>query len=250
MPASLGRRNQDMNHRLSALSLMLALASLSLFAQDLKIDYQCNVVSDDPANYFSFSGPIRYMSAEKDTLDATTGASKAGSTHFFQPYLLDVKGKNALPNALRGTFLYAVAPKTQRIDDNLTVSKAADGVITIQYIHRGTAYRLATDKAGKFSFPKGDYSSRPIGFIAGAGPQVLGSDFSPDRTAAKADWKKIWDPKTPSGKEVKAGVAAKTGPIADDNGVADAMFGWMGSLQVSFDGKILKISGGLNAVKK
>jgi len=28
------------------------------------------------------------------------------------------------------------------------------------------------------------------------------------------------------------------------------MFGWTGALQASFDGKILKISGGLNAVKK
>jgi hypothetical protein len=244
------QEEQTMNRRLFVLSLMLVLASLFAFAQDLKIDYQCNVVAEDPANYFSFTGPIRYMAAEKDTLDATTGASKAGSTHFFQPYLLDVKGKNTLPNALRGLFLFAVAPKTQRTDDNLTVSKAPDGVITIQYVHRGTAYRLVTDKAGKLSFPKGDYSRRPIGYIQGAGPQVLSGDFSADGSSAKVDWKKVWDPKTPSGKEIKAGVAAKTGPIADDNGVEDAMFGWTGSLQASFDGKILKISGGLNAVKK
>jgi hypothetical protein len=32
--------------------------------------------------------------------------------------------------------------------------------------------------------------------------------------------------------------------------VAEAMFGWDGALQVTLDKDILKISGGLNAVKK
>ncbi|MCX7028329.1 MAG: hypothetical protein NT061_12800 [Spirochaetes bacterium] len=208
----------------TALLLALLVIATTAFAQDLKIDYQVNVAADDAANYLTFTGPIRYMAADKDTLVATSGASKAGSTHFFQPYLLDVKGKNVLHNGLRGLFLYAVAHKTQRLDDNLTVSKAANGVITMQYIHRGTAYRLVTDTAGKFTFPKGDYQNRGVGFIQGAGPQVLAADFSADGTPAKADWARIWDPETPDGKEIKAGVATKTGKIKDDNGVAEAMF--------------------------
>lgn len=229
-------------------SLLLVLGGMA-FAQDLKIDFQVNVAADDPANYFTFAGPIRYMAVTKDTLDATTGASKQGSTHLFQPYLLDVKGKNTLPSGLRGLFLFAVAAKTQRTDDNLTVTKADDGTITVQYIHRGTAYKLVTDKAGKFSFPKGDYVRRGVGFIQGAGPQVLSTDFSADGTAAKADWAKVWNPSTPDGKEIKAGVAAKTGKILDDNGVAEAMFKWEGSLQVTYEKNVLKIVGGLNAVK-
>lgn len=232
-----------------AILFALLVVGTMAFAQDLKIDYQVNVAADDPANYLTFTGPIRYMAAEKDTLDATTGASKAGSTHFFQPYLLDVKGKNALPNGLRGLFLFAVAAKTQRPDDNLTATKAANGVITVQYIHRGTAYRLVTDTAGKFTFPRGDYARRAVGFIQGAGPQVLSSDFSANGTSATADWTKIWDAKTPDGKEIKAGVAAKTGKIMDDNGVAEAMFKWEGNLLVTLNGSILKIVGGLNAVK-
>ncbi len=234
--------------KLALLLVLVALGGLA-FAQDLKIDFKVNVAADDPSNYFTFTGPIRYMAADKDTLDATTGASKAGSTHFFQPYLLDVKGKNTLPNGLRGLFLFAVAAKTQRTDDNLTASKAANGVITVQYIHRGTAYKLVTDSAGKFSFPKGDYLRRAVGYIQGAGPQVLGSDFAPDGKSASANWAKIWDPATPDGKVIKEGVANKTGKIADDNGVADAMFKWEGSLQVTLEGSILKIVGGLNAVK-
>src|SRR5512145_1727740 len=113
-----------MNRKLITLVATLALTAGAAFAQDLKIDYQVNVAAADPANYFSFIGPIRYMSADKDTLDATTGASAKGSTHFFQPYLLDVKGKQTMPSGLRGLFLFAVAAKTQRVDDNLTVTKA------------------------------------------------------------------------------------------------------------------------------
>ena len=56
-------------------------------------------------------------------------------------------------------------------------------------------------------------------------------------------------PSTPDGKEIKAGVAAKTGKILDDNGVAEAMFKWEGSLQVTYEKNVLKIVGGLNAVK-
>jgi len=239
-----------MNRKLLiATGLLLVLGGV-LFAQDLKIDYQVNVAADDPGNYFTFTGPIRYMAAEKDTLDATTGASKLGSTHIFMPYLYDVKGKAVLPTGLRGLFLFAVAPKDQRIVDNLTVSKAADGVITVQYVHRGTAYKLVTDKNGKFTFPKGDFVRRPIGFIQGTNPQVIHTDFSADGSAAKVNWAKVWDAKIPGGKEIKAGVATKTGEITDDNGVADAMYSWNGELQVTFDKNILKISGGLTAVKR
>ncbi len=239
-----------MNRRFISFVAALAVLGGAAFAQDLKIDYQVNVAAADAANYFTFTGPIRYMAADKDTLDATTGASKAGSTHFFQPYLLDVKGKNTMPSGLRGLFLFAVAATTQRTDDNLTVTKASNGVITIQYAHRGTGYKLVTDASGKLTFPKGNYVRRPIGFIQGAGPQVLSTDFSADGTAAKVDWSKVWNASIAGGKEIKAGVATKTGNILDDNGVAEAMFGWDGTLQVTFDKNILKIVGGLNAVKK
>jgi hypothetical protein len=218
-------------------------------AQDLKIDCQLNVASDDSANYFTFTGPIRYMASDKDTLDATTGASKSNSTHTFMPYLYDVKGKAALPTGLRGLFLFAVAPKDQRIVDNLTVSKSG-GVITVQYTHRGTAYKLETNKNGQFTFPKGDFVRRPIGYIKGAGPQVISTDFSSNGNADRVDWRKVWNSSIPGGKEIKAGVANKTGTITDDNGEAAAMFGWDGTLQASFERNILKISGGLNAVKK
>ncbi|MCX7656168.1 MAG: hypothetical protein N2Z76_06555 [Treponemataceae bacterium] len=220
-----------------------------LVAQDLKIDYQFNVAAADPANYFTFQAPMRYHAADKDTFDATTGASKQNSTEMFMPYLYDVQGKQVFPLGLRGLFLFAVAPGELRQSDNLTVSKATSGVITIQYVHRGVAYKIETDRNGKLSFPKGNFVRRQIGFIQGNNPQVLHSDFSADGTAAKVNWTKVWDSSIAAGKEIQAGVATKTGAITDDNGVADAMFRWEGEVQVTFDKNILKISGALKAVK-
>jgi hypothetical protein len=60
----------------------------------------------------------------------------------------------------------------------------------------------------------------------------------------------VWDANIAGGKKIKAGVATKTGEITDDNGVADAMYSWNGELQVTFDKNILKIAGGLTAVKR
>jgi hypothetical protein len=238
-----------MNRKLLVLAAALALVSGFAFAQDLKIESVLEMAQTAKANYFTFVGPIRYMTADKDHVDAATGASIKNSTELFQPYLLDVKGKNVLPSGLRGLFLFSVAVPEQRLVDNLTVTKAG-GVITVRYVHRGTAYELVTDGSGKFTFPQGNYRRRAIGFIEGEGPQVISKDFSADGTAAKVDWNKVWDEKIAGGKEVVAGKAAKTGTITNDNGVPEAMFGWDGGLQVTFDAGVLKIVGGLNAVKR
>lgn len=239
-----------MNRRLFVLAVALALISGFAFAQDLKVESVLDLAQTAKANYFTFVGPIRYMAADKDHIDAATGASLKNSTELFQPYLLDVKGKNALPSGLRGLFLYSVAPAALRLDDNLTITKAASGVITVRYVHRGTAYELLTDASGKFVFPQGPYRKRAIGSIEGEGPQVLHKDFSPDGSAAKVDWNKVWDAKVPGGKEVVAGKPAKTGVIGPDTDVPESMFYWSGSLQVSFEGGVLKIVGGLSAVKR
>jgi len=217
---------------------------------ELKIDYQLNTAAEDAANYFSFSGPIRYMAADKDKVDAASGASKANSTELFQPYLLDVKGKTTLSSGLRGLFLFAVNPFAQVATDNLTVSKAADGVITIQFVHRGTAYKLATDAAGVLAFPLANVQRRAIGYIKGAGPQVISADFSADGTAATVDWAKVWDKAIAGGKEIAAGVPNKTGDIVSDGPAAAAMYYWVCKLQVTLDGSILKIAGGLGSVKR
>ncbi len=128
-----------MTRKLFVLVAALAMLGSIAFAQDLKIDYNLDLNAGSRTSYFTFTGPIRYMTADKDHLDATSGASVGSSTELFNAYLYDVKGKVSLSSGLRGLFLYAVATAVTRDEDNLTVSKASDGTITINYAHRGTA---------------------------------------------------------------------------------------------------------------
>jgi hypothetical protein len=112
------------------------------------------------------------------------------------------------------------------------------------------AYRIQTDKNGKISFPRGSYVMRTIGYIQGHDPQVISPDFSADGTAAGIDWKKVWDPTTPSGRAVASGNNTLTGPIQNDYGDMMAMFNWDGTLEVKFEGNILTITGTLRPVKR
>ena len=123
-------------------------------------------------------------------------------------------------------------------------------VVTIEYVHRGVAYRIRTDSQGNIGFPRGSYVMRTIGYIKGQDPQVISADFSADKTAATVDWKKVWDSKTPSGLSVDSGSEDRTGPIQNDYGDMMAMFNWDGTLAVSFENPILTIKGVLRPVKR
>jgi hypothetical protein len=240
-----------MTRKLIILGALFALIGGLAVAQELKVEYQFNVANAaDPGNYFSFIGPIRYMSALKDKVDATTGASKLNSTENFNAYRYDVKGKLTLPEALRGLFLYPCAPHDQAKVDDLTVSKASDGAITIHFAHRGTAYELVTDRSGKLTFPEAAGRKRAIGYIQGEGPQVISRDFSGNGKADGIDWRKVWNPGIAGGKEITAGVNARTGNIVADGADPASMFYWQGSLQLTFEGNILKVVGGMNSVKR
>jgi hypothetical protein len=238
----------------SAVFFILFAAALAVVgAQELKIEYQYKVTGPDGANFLTFTGPLRQVAVNKDALDAASGASKQKATALFTAYQTDVLGKAAFPGGLRGLLLYPVAPQTIRTDDNLQVSKAANGSITIQYVHRGVAYGIVTDNAGKINLgPSGATSGtqilmRTVGYIQGAGPQVLHSDFSPDGTAARVNYGAVWNPSTPSGKPVGNTQTSSRVPDSPDPA---SLFYWTGSLQVSFDNNILKISGTLKAVKR
>jgi hypothetical protein len=161
-----------------------------------------------------------------------------------------VKGKLTLPEGLRGLFLYPCAPADQAKADNLTVSKAPDGAITVHFAHRGTAYELVTDKSGKLAFPEAAGRKRPIGYIQGDTPQVVHRDFSGNGKADGIDWKKVWNPGVAGGKEIVAGVNAKTGSIGPDGADPASMFYWQGTLQFTFEGNVLKVVGGMNSVKR
>jgi hypothetical protein len=231
-----------------AILFLLALGG-ALSAQDLTVDYRFNCNGPDGGNYLSYKSAIRYIAAEKDAYDAVSGASKQKSTSLFAPIQTDIMGRATISQGFRGLLLYPVAPDEIRREDKLHVYKEGD-TITMEYAHRGVAYRIQTDRNGNISFPRGSYVMRTVGYIQGPGPQVISRDFSPNGAADGIDWKKVWDSATPSGREVAAGNKALTGPIQNDYGDMMAMFNWDGTLQVKLEGSILTITGTLRPVKR
>jgi hypothetical protein len=219
-------------------------------AQDLTIDYRYNVSGPAPDNYLTYKSAIRYIEADQDAYDAASGASKHKSTSLFAPIQTDIMGRATISTGFRGLLLYPLAPDTVRTGDNLHVTKEG-AIITMEYVHMGTAYRIQTDKNGNISFPRGSYVMRTIGYIEDfSKPQIISADFSANGTAAAVDWKKVWDPAVPSGRAVRPGADAKTGPIQNDYGDMMAMFNWDGTLQVTFENSILTIKGTLRPVKR
>lgn len=142
---------------------ILTIAGVSAFAADLTIDYKVDVSGQTRVSYFTFTGPIRYMAVDQDHFDGATSASLLGSTHLFQPYRYDVLGKKVMPDGLRGLFLYGVAGSQAAKDDKLKVSKASNGVITVNYTHRGTDYEIVTDRRGNISISDGNFTATKEG---------------------------------------------------------------------------------------
>jgi hypothetical protein len=229
--------------------LLTALWGGMLSAQDLTIDYRYDTSGAVQGNYLTYQSAIRYIAADKDAFDAVSGASKQKSTSLFAPIQTDIMGRATISSGFRGLLLFPLAPDSMRTDDNLHVYKEGS-VITMEYVHRGVAYRIQTDKSGNIGFPRGSYVMRSVGYIQGADPQVISRDFARDTTAASIDWKKVWDPAVPPGQLVAQGNEAKTGPIQNDYGDMMAMFNWDGTLEVRFEDPVLTIKGVLRPVKR
>ena len=219
-------------------------------SEDLKIDFQINTMGEDTNNFFTFSGNIRYIGVEKDYADSVTGASAMGSKTLFQSYIYDVEGKRTFSGGVRGLFLFGTNPYSSYAGDAVDVTKASDGTITIQYAHRGTAYRIVSDTSGKIAFPDGTLQKRAIGYIVGGGPQVLSKDFSADGTSATIDWAKVWDSNVADGKLVDGDSDKKTGPIYMDTADSGSMYYFDGTLNAALTGDILTINGFLTSVSR
>ena len=228
---------------------LLLILGVSVFGQDLFIDFRYNIARYDPENFFTFRSSIRYISAEKDTFDTATGASVKNSTYLFAPIQIDIMGRATISAGVRGLFLFPVSPDSLRIEDNFRAYRDGN-IITVEYCHRGIAYRVRTDRHGNFTFPRGDYERRTIGWIRGAGPQVLSRDFSANGTSATLDWRRVWDTNVPSGTVITTGEDFRTGPVQSDFGDMMAMFNWDGTLAVRLEGDILTIQGTLRPVKR
>ena len=224
------------------LVLLIMLSAMALYAADLAVYSQVNLTEkDDANNYFTFRGSNN--ESEKDSFDAVAGASKGHTTELFNTYRRDIKGKPTMPAGLRGLFLYSVAGNETVKGDNLTAVQAGDGTITIRFVHRGTAYEIVTDKAGKLSLPKGNYRMRKIGHS----DNTIHPDFSSTGKTANVDWNKVWNTSIADGKQVGS-TSSKTGKVTDDYATSD-FFKLAGTLQAKIEGKFLKVYGELDAVK-
>jgi hypothetical protein len=229
--------------------IVIFLGGALLSAQDLSIDYRFDVSGSAAGNYLSYTSAIRYIAADKDAFDTVSGASRQKSTSLFAPIQSDIMGRATISGGFRSLLMFPLAADTVRVEDNLHVYREGS-VITMEYVHRGVAYRIRTDDRGNISFPRGSYVMRTIGYIKGGGPQVISVDFSSNKSAAGVDWRKVWDPNIPSGRVVDSGSTEKTGPIQNDYGDMMAMFNWDGTLEVRFEDSILTIKGVLRPVKR
>lgn len=249
--------------KLAFLICGIFLLSIALPAQQiapLVIDFQFNVAQADTASYLSFTGPHRYgraggsnTSVNRDSFDAATGASRYQTTAIFSiAYQNDILQRAAFPGGLRGLLLFPVSNFSLSREDNLTVNRAANGVITVMYSHRGTATRITTDTQGRLTLPRGNIQSRVIGAIAGAGPQVIARDFSSTGETAQIDWNRVWDANVAAGRPIASlsrangtiPANAVTGAINND-WETSVINHFAGSLQFTWDGRILRISGSL-----
>ena len=168
------------------------LAAPALFAQNVTIDARFGIDGPNSANYFNWSQGNKTV---KDKLDATTGASFAGSTALFNAVRYDTQTtrKAAIPVALRGLLLYPVSDFETATADAFTVS-ASGKALVVRFVHRGIAYELATDKNGKFDVLSGAKSAKGLADNVG-GDFVLKKEFlkagGDPAKMADLDWMKI-----------------------------------------------------------
>lgn len=236
-----------MRTRFMLLIAAFVFCAFAASAADLAIDFQVNVAAQDYANnYLTFKGANNSVTKDQfvPATDGTTGASKLLSTELFNSYRYDVRGKPTMPGSLRSLLLFAVADDSSRTGDALTATRAPDGAIMIRYVHRGTAYEIVTDKAGKLVLPITSVRMRKIGHT----DNVIHPDFSSNGKATGVDWAKVWDASIADGKAVGT-TTSKTGKIASDVATSE-FFVFQGTLQVTLTGTIMKIAGELDAVKK
>ncbi|MFA6936926.1 MAG: hypothetical protein WCQ67_01705 [Treponema sp.] len=215
---------------LGIMALLLAAVTVSAAAQKVKIDYNYKVNTDDPANYFNWTADGTTV---KDGFDAASGASKAQSTTKFNSVRFDDTGKKkAVPAGFRSLVLFPVATSAVAQGDNFTV-EANGKVITIKFIHRGTASVITTDEKGNINMASSFQSAAGLADNIG-GKFVLKDEFVKEggdkNSMASLDWSKV------------TLVADK----ADD----DANYIYDGELKASYKDGVLSMKGNLKKVTR
>jgi hypothetical protein len=201
------------------LALVLVLAVTAVFArgksqtisqQKLSFEFRYNLEADDPANnYFAWTlerpGPNGATEKRivKDALNPTrttipashvdvqTGASAFGTTVEFNN-AMNLNGRSVFPSALRGLMLYAVAPRSYAINEDLRVDQQGKK-LTFYWTHNANSNMLWTNDAGEIIFDDCMASlatcDRPTPETISVKPEFLkaGAD---DSKKASIDWTK------------------------------------------------------------
>jgi hypothetical protein len=213
-----------------ALPLSFAAADSST---DVRIDYRMNVAKADyTANYFNWT--VGKQPAVKDKFDTASGASVKGSTKAFNEvrYAEPAADKKAaIPAGLRGLLLYPVSNFDVAQFDNLSVTEKG-GVVTVRFVHRGTAYELTTDKKGNFDVLTGAKIARNVGDnnmnVFTVKPEYLkaGGDAA---KMSDVDWSKV--------------------QLVSDTFSPEAAYHYEGTLKFTFKNNVLSITGTLKRSK-
>lgn len=175
---------------LASVGLLAAMSALS--AQNVSIDERFAVSAADPANYLNWS---LGSAVTKDRYDAASGASLAGTTSAINAVRYDAPAtkKAAIPVGLWGLLLYPGSDYATATTDAFTATVSGK-VVTIHFIHRGTAFELVTDKDGKFNLSSGAKIAKGLADNVG-GDFVLKKEFvkaggNPQKMT-DLDWSKI-----------------------------------------------------------
>ena len=233
--------------RILSLISLLSLVAAGAFAADLSVESQFNITGKDAVKSFlTVQGPGQ--SVTKDSVDpkkveAVAGASLNKGTAVWNSYRVDAAKATTLPFGIQNLVKYGVSPVAQFKADGLSVVKAADGVITIQYVHRGTALKIVTDKTGKLDVATGIQLKRTVGYIDGEN-QVLATEFAPSGTIKDVDFAKIWDAKIPGGAVVGK---VKTSDVLPDTTPSKTPY--VGVVQFTLTGDVLHIKADFTSKK-
>jgi len=239
---------------LSAL-FMVALVASGTFAADVTLVASFNITGKDAVkSVFTVKGALGSVendSVDPKLVDVVGGASLKKGTELWNLYRPDTTDKKLAqwPAGFQSLVKYAVSNVAQYKSDNFQAKKAADGVITIYYAHRGTAYKIVTDKTGKLEMNSQTQWKRAIGFMpaAPATEQLLGKDFAPSGTATDLNFLKVFDGSVASGKVIAEGAPNKVADMFVD--VAPSATAFQGAAALTLVGNVLTIKGDFNLKK-
>jgi hypothetical protein len=141
-------------------SILVFAISIFAQAQEVAIDFRYNVHQYEPSkNYFNWLIGSRNI---RDSLDATSGASRARSTSQFDAIRYDSNGRYTIPVGLRQLLLFAVSPERYFINWPITVQEE-DQKLVIRFFIRGTLYEIRTDDKKQFDVQNSFFKAPDIG---------------------------------------------------------------------------------------